>query len=239
MWNMPEIKAVLFDLDGTLLPMDQSIFLKEYLKRLAAFVAPHGIAPSVMAENTMVATDAMIRNDGSRYNCEAFWERFFELIGEEKRELMEITDKFYYNDFKEVRNYVGKNALARAAVEAAAAKGRKVVLATNPVFPMAAQIERISWIDLTENDFDLITSFDNSKFCKPSPEYYIEICKKIGIDPQNCLMIGNDERDDMKAASDAGMSCFLVTDCRIMAKNFVWTGERGSFEQMLHMLERI
>ena len=82
-------------------------------------------------------------------------------------------------------------------------------------------------------------SFDNSKFCKPSPEYYIEICKKIGIDPQNCLMIGNDERDDMKAASDAGMSCFLVTDCRIMAKNFVWTGERGSFEQMLHILERI
>ncbi len=236
---MPEIKAVLFDLDGTLLPMDQSVFLKEYLKRLATFVAPYGVDPKVMAEVTMTATEAMIRNDGSRYNNEAFWERFFDLIGEERKELIEITDKFYYNEFKEIKNHVGKNEFARAAVEAAGKNGRKVVLATNPVFPMAAQLERISWIDLKEEDFDLITAFDNSKFCKPSPEYYLEICKKIGVDPQNCLMIGNDEREDMKAASDAGMSCFLVTDCRIMAKNFVWTGERGSFEQMLHMLERL
>ena len=239
MWNMPEIKAVMFDLDGTLLPMDQSVFLKEYLKRLAAYVAPYGIAPNVMAGVTMEATEAMIHNDGSRYNYEAFWERFFELIGQEKKELIAITDKFYYNEFKDVRNYVGTNEHARSIVEAARADGRKVVLATNPVFPMAAQLERISWIGLEESDFDLITSYDNSKFCKPSPEYYLDICKKIGVDPHNCLMIGNDERDDMKAASEAGLSCFLITDCRIMSDHFVWTGERGSFEQALHMLERL
>ena len=239
MWNMPEIKAVMFDLDGTLLPMDQSVFLKEYLKRLSMYVAPYGIEPSVMAGVTMEATEAMIHNDGSRYNHEAFWERFFELIGAEKKELIALTDKFYYNEFKEVKNVVGRNELARATVEAAHGKGRKVVLATNPVFPMAAQLERISWIGLEESDFDLITSYDNSKFSKPNPNYYRDICDKIGLAPENCLMIGNDERDDMKAATEAGMRCYLVTDCRIMSDHFVWTGERGSFEQALHMLERL
>ena len=238
--NKPiEIKAVLFDLDGTLLPMDQSVFLKEYLKRLAAFVVPHVIAPDKMIEATMGATEYMIHNDGSKYNKEVFWDNFYKLIGERREELIPITDEFYYGGFKEVREYVGTNSHARNAVETAHRKGRKVVLATNPVFPMSAQLERISWIGLSENDFDLITSYDNSKYSKPSPEYYHEICKKIGVEPQNCIMIGNDEREDMKAASEAGMHCFLVTDCRIMAKNFVWTGERGSFDQMVQMLERI
>ena len=239
MRNATEIKAIMFDLDGTLLPMDQNVFLKEYLKRLAAFVAPHGIPPEKMAEYTMAATEYMIRNDGSRYNKEAFWENFFKFIGADRKELIEITDEFYLGKFKEVKDHVGTNSLARNIVEAAGAKGRKVVLATNPVFPMAAQLERISWIGLKESDFELITSYDNSKFCKPNPNYYREICEKIGVAPEECLMIGNDERDDMKAASEAGMRCFLITDCRIMSDHFVWTGERGSFEQALHMLERI
>lgn len=234
-----EIKAILFDLDGTLLPMDQSVFLREYLKRLAAFVAPYGIAPNTMVEATMGATEFMIRNDGSRYNKEAFWENFFKMIGEERTELISITDEFYLGQFKEVRNHVGTNPHARDIVEAAHRNGRMVVLATNPVFPMAAQLERISWIGLEESDFDLITSYDNSKFSKPNPNYYRDICDKIGVAPENCLMIGNDERDDMKAATEAGMRCYLVTDCRIMSDHFVWTGERGSFEQALHMLERL
>ena len=66
MATQAEIKAILFDLDGTLLPMDQSVFLREYLKRLAAFVAPYGIAPNTMVEATMGATEFMLRNDGSR-----------------------------------------------------------------------------------------------------------------------------------------------------------------------------
>ena len=234
-----EIKAVLFDLDGTLLPMDQDVFLKEYLQRLAMFVAPYGIEPKRMIEATMIGTEAMIHNDGSRCNKEAFWKRFFELVGKEHIDLVEITDKFYYGGFKEIKNFVGENAHARDAVAAAHNKGRKVVLATNPVFPMSAQRERISWLGLNEDDFDLITSYENSTYCKPSPKYYLEICEKIGVEPENCLMIGNDEREDMKAASEAGMQCFLITDCRIMAKNFVWIGERGSFDQTVHLLERI
>ena len=129
--------------------------------------------------------------------------------------------------------------MAKDMIFAARANNRKVVLATNPVFPMAAQLERISWIGLEKSDFDLITSYENSNFCKPNPKYYLDICDKIGVAPENCLMIGNDESDDMKGASMAGMECFLVTDNRIISDSFIWTGERGSFEQALRMVEKI
>ena len=39
-----KLKAVLFDLDGTLLPMDQEVFIQSYFKHLARLLAPLGVA---------------------------------------------------------------------------------------------------------------------------------------------------------------------------------------------------
>lgn len=234
-----EFKAIFFDLDGTLLPLDQSDFVKHYFKRLAAYGMTLGIDPEKLINSILEGTEVMIRNDGKRANREVFWDKFFDVYGEKIGNLEDLLNKFYAEGFKTLRELTAENPSARKIVEAAREKGRKVILATNPVFPMVAQLERISWIDLSENDFDHITSYDNSSYCKPNPEYYREICRIIGVEPQDCLMIGNDESDDMKGASLAGMECFLVTDHRIMADNFVWTGERGSFEQALKLIERI
>jgi len=235
-----EIKAILFDLDGTLLPMDQDYFIKQYFKGISTYAAPYGIEPGVLIDATLAGTEAMlINNDGERTNMQAFWDRFFEFIGEERSELIGILDEYYMGGFKLLREFTGENPLAKAMVEAAHANGRKVVLATNPVFPMAAQLERISWLGLSEKDFDLITGYENSSYCKPNPKYFFEICEQIGVAPENCLMIGNDEGDDMRGAMAAGIESFLVTDHRLMCDNFVWTGERGSFEQALRMVEKI
>lgn len=234
-----EIKAVFFDLDGTLLPLEQNYFIKQYFKRIATYAAPYGISPEKLIDGILAGTDAMIRNNGEMSNEKVFWERFFEFIGERREDLIGILDEFYYGDFKKLQSETEPNNLAVDIVKQAHNNGRRVVLATNPVFPMSAQLERISWLGLSPSDFDYITAYENSSFCKPNPEYYIEICKKIGVDPENCLMIGNDESDDMKGASAAGFNCFLVTDHRIMSNNFMWTGERGSFEQALKMIERL
>ena len=234
-----EIKAIFFDLDGTLLPMELDYFVKQYFKGIATHAAPHGIDPKNLIDATVAGTHDMVKNDGERTNMQVFWDRFFAHIGEERTDLIGILDEYYLDGFKLLKEFTGENPLAKDMINAAHANGRKVVLATNPVFPMQAQRERLSWIGLEESDFDYITSYENSSFCKPNPKYYLDICEKMGIAPENCLMIGNDERDDMKGASMAGLECYLVTDCRIVANNFVWTGERGSFEQALRMVERI
>ena len=67
------ITTVLFDLDGTLLPMDQDVFVKDYFSRIAAKVAPAGYDPKQLIDTIWRGTAAMVKNDGSKTNEEAFW----------------------------------------------------------------------------------------------------------------------------------------------------------------------
>ena len=234
-----KMHAVLFDLDGTLILHEQNAFLNEYFKSIAAYVGARGYDPKAFIDAMMYATGVMLANDGERTNKEVFWNKFFNYYGKQDEKIIEISDEFYVTEFKNLRNASNPNPNAKRAIELARKDGKKVVLATNPVFPMTAQLERMSWSGLSEDDFDLITSYENSSFCKPNPKYYIEVCKKIGVNPTNAIMIGNDEREDMKAASEAGMMCYLATDCRIMAKDYFWKGERGTFEQSFRILKII
>lgn len=234
-----KMHAVFFDLDGTLIFHDQALFLNEYFKAISAYVASKGYDPKAFVEATIYGTGVVLANDGERTNKNVFWDKFFNYYGKYDERIIEISDEFYVTEFKKLKCFARENPFARKAVELAHRDGKKVVLATNPVFPMTAQLERMSWSGLTENDFDLITAYENSSFCKPNSKYFIEICKKIDVNPQNAIMIGNDEREDMKCASEAGLMCFLATDCRLMAKDYFWTGQRGSFEQSLRILNLI
>ena len=132
-----------------------------------------------------------------------------------------------------------QNPLATKAVKIAGQNGRKVVLATNPVFPKNAQETRLSWIGLSADDFELITDYESDRFTKPNPQYYLSICDCIGIAPEECLMVGNDVCEDMMGASKAGLSCFLVTDYVIESDKFEWGGPSGDFEELLKYLEAL
>ena len=58
-------KTVLFDLDGTLLPMDQDAFTKGYFTLLVQKLAPHGYDPAALVDNIWAGTAVMVANDGS------------------------------------------------------------------------------------------------------------------------------------------------------------------------------
>ena len=233
------MKTILFDLDGTLLPMNQEEFIKAYLGGLATKLLPYGYDPNQLINAIWTGTKAMVINDGTETNETRFWQAFEHIIGEDVRKDEPLFDDFYRNEFQQVKAVCGFMPEAKDILEFCRSKGLRVILATSPLYPRVATESRIRWAGLQPEDFDFITTYEDSHYCKPNPDYYREICEKIGVAPENCLMIGNDEREDMKAASEAGFNCFLVTDCRIMSKHFVWTGERGSFEQALHMLERL
>ena len=79
------IKAILFNLDCTLLPMDQEIFLKAYLGGLAKKMAPHGYDPDSLVKAIWKGTGAMVMNDGTHTNEEVFWTVFSKLIGRDTR----------------------------------------------------------------------------------------------------------------------------------------------------------
>ena len=210
-----KITTVLFDLDGTLLPMDQDLFIKAYFKGLAARLAPHGYDPSALIDSIWKGTAAMVRNNGSRTNEAAFWDYFASIFGEESRMDEPKFREFYETDFQKVQQVCGYHPAAREIIDLVKSKGLTAVLATNPIFPAIATESRIRWAGLSTDDFALYTTYENSTFCKPNPAYYREILTKLNLQPEECVMVGNDVIEDT-AALQAGISqVFLLTDCLI------------------------
>ena len=227
------IRYVLFDLDGTLLPMDQAVFLKAYFGGLAKKLAPLGYDGEELFRAIWKGTDDMIKNDGSVVNQVRFWDAMHAIYGDRIREALPSFDAFYANDFDRVRQVCGFNPCAAETVRELKRRGYTVALATQPAFPAVATESRIRWAGLEPSEFALYTTFENASFCKPRGEYYLEVAKALGADPQECLMVGNDISDDMPAAN-VGMKVFLLTDC-LIAKEGEDPSDypNGSFDQLM------
>ena len=231
------MKAILFDLDGTLLPLDEKLFVDIYFAELSKVFSVYNIDSKKLVETIWTATHEIIKNDGKRTNEEAFWDKFKSIVNIDLSDVKEVLKKFYANEFfTKLKKCSTENSLAKVAVELAKKNGRKVVLATNPVFPIDALV-RLKWIGLDIDDFDYVTHYSNSSFSKPNPKYYLDLCKKLDVEPKECLMIGNDERQDIFAASSAGMNCYLVTDYLYTYPECKVNCEKGSFKDLIEKLK--
>ena len=232
-------QAILFDLDGTLLPMDMDIFTHAYFGLLAQTVAPLGYEKDNLIKSVWAGTEAMIKNNGSALNKDVFWQHFAKLQGEGVYQHISAFDQFYSNEFNQAAEFCSpRPELAQKAVKLAHELADRVILATNPLFPAVGVQTRLSWIGLQPSDFDYITSYENSRFCKPSFGYYQQIVETYGLNASCCLMVGNDIDEDVRAAEEVGMQSFLLTDC-LINKSGVELPEdmHGSFEELIKFFE--
>ena len=237
---MKKYKAILFDMDGTLVPMDMHEFTKGYFVLLGKKLAEYNIPHEKLVAAIWEGTGAMVKNDGSCKNSDVFWKRFDELIpGLPLEEVEKKCSEFYSNEFVEAKIFTQDNPLAKEAVKIAHEKAEIVALATNPLFPMGGQITRMTWVDLKPEDFALVTCYEEDRYCKPNPKYYETVCERLGVKPEECLMIGNDEYEDMYACSVVGMDGYLVTDTMIASEKYPWDGPRGSFKDLIEMLNNL
>ena len=212
------IKMVLFDLDGTLLPMDQEVFIKAYFGGIVKRLVNYGYEPDKLIKGIWEGTMNMVKNDGSKTNEEVFWNRFCELFGDKARLDEPHFEEFYINDFDKIQGACGFDPNSRVVIDEIKKLGLRTVLATNPIFPRIATQKRINWAGLTTDDFEVYTTYENSSYCKPNLEYYISIINKLGVKPEECLMVGNDVIEDM-VTENLGMKVFLVTNCLINKNN--------------------
>lgn len=207
------LKNVMFDLDGTLLPMDMKVFVEEYLRCLARRMAGRGTDPAALVRAVWAGTGAMVENTGEETNEAVFWRVYNSICPLRPGDREEIDD-FYRGEFQQVRNVCGFAPEAGECVRQIRALGLHTALATNPVFPKIATESRIRWAGLEPGDFELVTTFENSRFCKPNPDYYREVVEKLGWAPEETLMVGNDLNEDTRAA-DIGAGVFILTPCMI------------------------
>ena len=212
------ITTILFDLDGTLLPMDQDVFIQAYMGGLAAKMTPYGYDPGHLVKSIWKGTGAMVVNDGGRRNDEVFWDTFSAVYGRDCKADEPIFQEFYRVDFQHVSQSCGFDSRAAETVAALKEMGYRVALATNPLFPAIATQSRVKWAGMNPEDFELITTYENSFHCKPNLDYYRDILATLKVSPEECLMVGNDVNEDM-VARELGMQVFLLTDCIINKDN--------------------
>lgn len=230
-------RAILFDLDGTLLPMEQEQFIKIYFGALTKKAAPFGYAPEKLLQTVLQGMERMIKNDGSLTNEEAFWSLFTSVYGEDSVKDKELFDDFYRHEFVAARAGCRVASAAAETVRNLKERGYRVALATNPVFPAVATFARIGWAGLKPDDFEFVTTYENSRRCKPNVGYYTDVCQRLNLSPRECLMVGNDVEED-GAALDAGMDVFFLTECLLnRGGREIGTFPQGGFSDLLSYID--
>ena len=208
------IDTILFDLDGTLLFLDEDKFTEVYFSGLInAFLAATG-KDSSLIEAILAGTWAMVDNDGSMTNEDRFWTTFETYGLGSRQEVEPIFVRYYQEHFDSVKVSSWPNPGAVDVIRKVIAKGYRIVLATNPLFPRIATFKRIGWLGLETEAFWHVTTYENSRHAKPNLAYYEALLSDLSLDPARCLMIGNDIDEDMIIAK-LGVETFLVTDCLI------------------------
>ena len=231
----------LFDLDGTLLSIEADEFLKYYFGALSTKFKDLCAEEEDFIGLLMGSTKKMIKNDGSCSNQEAFMEDFMGKMDIEDRaeaeKIKKRFEEFYQKEFAALDQYFELDRETPAEIiEHLKAQGKKLVLATNPLFPKEAVAARLSWIGIDASDFELLTHYENMSYAKPNPNYYREILEKIGAEAEDCLMVGNDLKEDA-AATELGIKTLIIEDKMIARKDsnypVAWQGSLKEFKELI------
>jgi len=224
------VNTILFDLDGTLLPMDQEEFIKLYFKGL--YIRFKDTYDFETLEKTIWAgTKAMVENDGSKSNETVFWETANKLMSLDRTVAEPEFYDFYENDFIIAKGATTASPIITGCIHRLKEKGYTIVAATNPLFPGNATRNRLRWAGFNPDDFALITTYEDSHYCKPNIRYYEEILGRLNKKPAECIMVGNDNQEDM-CAETIGIKGHLITDCLInRGKAPITAAWQGTFEE--------
>jgi HAD superfamily hydrolase (TIGR01549 family) len=233
------LDAVLFDLDDTLLGNDMEVFLQNYFPLLTAYAKPI-IDPDKFLPELMQATQAIISNqDPKLTNRQVFWDVFCERNGLVQNEVEPFFDRFYVEQFGKLEQVTQRRPEAAPMVRWCKEQGLKVVVATNPLFPLAAVEQRLSWagVPVSDYDFDLVTSIENMHSSKPHATYYSEILTDIGVEPGRALMVGDDWRNDIEPASAMGLYTFWIAPPDAEAPDAEEIDARGQLADLFQLLK--
>jgi FMN phosphatase YigB (HAD superfamily) len=208
------IRAILLDLDDTLITTHSESFFPDYValmaKRLAALV---------QEEATLSALRSGVRQASANLDPlktaeEAFMAAFLEMVNRPPEEVRKAFETFYTVDFPSMRGRITPRPQAVRLLDWLFSHDYIVVVATNPVTPESTIRQRMAWgeIPIERYPFTLVTTLETMHFTKPNPEYYDEILARAGARPEEALMVGDDWERDIAGPISAGLSTFWVTN---------------------------
>ncbi len=233
---------ILFDLDDTLLGNEMNNFIPAYLQSLAKRMA--AVAdPTELIKTLLMATRQMVDNlDPSLTLEDRFDTAFYPTLGLDRQDVQCIIDSFYEIDFPRLKDLTQVRPDSVKVVEQIIARGDQAAIATNPLFPSTAILQRLSWAGFPNAQaiFRLIPSYDTFHFAKPNPAYFAEFLAQLGWPNIPVVMVGNDIDMDIRAACQLDMPVFWISN----GEAAKWCGEgdippHGEITDLIPWLETI
>lgn len=225
-------QAVLFDLDGTLLQVQMHDFIPKYIS--AFHTRCQDLVDHRQLQDAMRAGIHLLLEieDGARTNQQRFFAFVAAQLDLDPDLLGQRYAEFLGGDYEFLASAIEPLPLANTLINICRRAAVPVVLATNPVFPRQLIEARCRWGGIDITAFDLVTSLENTRYCKPQLGYFYDLAAQLDLAPQNCLMVGNDTSHDL-AAGETGMTTWLVDTWMMVRKGPNFTPHfRGNHEQL-------
>ncbi len=209
------IKAVLLDLDNTLLYNPDSAFAAEFIRLADQFFETRWQQSQV--SRLLIESIQGLQQD--RHPKETNAETLFAWVAERAgRTLDDATSAllaFYQQRYPYLRSCI--ESLGDVPVNLInwlRSQHYAVVIATNPIYPVSAIRQRLRWAGLSDDlaEYALVTHAENMHFAKPDPAYYVEIVARVGVEPDEAVMIGDSLKNDIKPAGQAGLHAHPIAD---------------------------
>jgi len=206
--------TLLVDLDDTLLGNNMETFVPAYLGALGKHTADF-TPPDVMVKTILAATQRMFENTcPSRTLKAAFDSHFYPPQGLVEAEVRDQINQFYAEKFPFLKKTTHYRPEAVEFIQAAFERGYQIGIATNPIFPLTAIVQRLDWAGLPPEKypFSLIPSYETFHFAKPNPAYFAEFLGKIGWPDGPIVVVGNDLDHDVRGARQMGIPVFWISE---------------------------
>lgn len=210
------IKAVLLDLDDTLLSNPDHTFIPAYLQEIDRYF-DEALGLQAVSQTVLAATVAMTSStDYTQTNLSIASKTIADALGYDEVQLEPHYATFYKEHFPRLRRLTNTVDITYRLVQQLQDRGLAVVIATNPLYPADAIYQRLEWAGISPfpDDYDWVTTANNMHFTKPSPMYYAEILARVGIEPHEAIMVGNSLENDILPAKQLGLHTFHVTSSR-------------------------
>ena len=241
---MATLKAVVFDMDDTLLSINLSAFIGVFALDEANLLAQVARKPIVSLFSPL-GSAMLALNNGDRAQGDTRTNRQFFADEIERRCGIPILEPaiadmldFYEREVLPKKNDRTISARPREgaheAVQTVLDHGMRIALLTNPSFSRSCIECRMGWGDMLDMPFELVTTWENSTRVKPSADYYRDSLAKLGLAPEETLMVGNDPKRDFPSPSIGLKTAYVGAGHQPHA---LWNGSMADFAKDFGRIE--
>ncbi len=206
------IKGVLLDLDNTLLHNPDRQWVRTFRQGWDRHFADcFGINRASDALRKAIGS-LNAKPESYLTNAELILDKLVYEMPLSRAEISAALISFYVGPYHCFRANTSPMARSAELVEDLLNQGLLVAIATNPLFPEDATRARIVWAGLGDfiSELALITHSENMHFAKPDPAYFAEVIARVGVEPDECLVIGDNLTNDITPARALGMQTWQV-----------------------------